>query len=178
MTIEGIKYAFKKSLACGPATIILTAVILYFTLAKAYDAAPLNMLGLSQLGGTVFVTSMICTCIQYPIIKKAYRSQFNGGEKLPSMGLRSEQIAFWRWIPANWLCYNIVISAFAGILFGSGIPAFFAAWGFNPGGIDRLGYSILAGLLNGFGTWYAVYLCQIYMLQLFVEKDSKNRQEA
>jgi hypothetical protein len=174
MTLEGRKYAFKKSVSCGPATIILTALILYFSLAKAYDAAPLDMLGLSQLGGTVFVTSMICTCIQYPIIKKAYKNQFNGGEKLPDMGPRDAQVAFWRWIPANWLCYNIVISAFAGILFGSGIPAFLAAWGINPGGINRLGYSILAGIINGLGTWYAVYLCQIYTLQLLAEKDKEH----
>lgn len=173
MTPEGRKFAFKKSLACGPATIVLTALIMYFTMAKAYDASPTDLLGMSALGGTVFVTAMICTCIQYPLVGSMFKKQFNGGEQLPEMGRREQQIQFWSWIPANWLCYNIVISAFAGMLFGSGVPAFLASWGINPGGIGRLGYALLSGVINGIGTWFAVYLSQFYLIQLFNEKAAK-----
>lgn len=173
MTLDARKYAFKKSLACGPATIVLTAIIMYFSMAKSYAENPTDLLGMSLLGGTVFVTSMICTCIQYPLVGKSFKAQFTGGEALPAMGKRSEQLIFWTWIPGNWLCYNIAISAFAGILFGSGIPAFLVSWGINPAGIGRLGYAILSGVINGLGTWYAVYLSQVYLVQLFAEKAAK-----
>ena len=173
MTAEGRKFAFKKSLACGPATIVLTAIIMSFTMAKAYAANPTDLLGMSALGGTVFVTSMICTCIQYPIVGSLFKKQFSGGEKLPAMGKREEQVQFWKWIPGHWLAYNIVISAFAGILFGSGVPASLVSWGINPGGIGQLGYALLSGVINGLGTWFAVYLSQIYLVQLFNEKAAK-----
>ena len=86
------------------------------------------------------------------------------------MGARSEQVLFPLWVPSKWWVYVIFMAFFAGALFGSGIPCFLASWGINPGGIGRLGHAVLSGVINGIGTWWAVYAAHIYLVQFFNEK--------
>ena len=44
---------------------------------------------------TVAITSIICCLIQYAIVGKEFKAQFEeGGEMLPAMGKREEQIQF------------------------------------------------------------------------------------
>ena len=172
MTLEARKHAFKKSIACGPTTIVLTAILMYFSMAKAYAANPADLVGVAvSLGGTVTITSWICCFLQYLIVGKAFKAQFaEGAEKLPAMGARSEQVLFPLWVPSKWWVYVIFMAFFAGALFGSGIPCFLASWGINPGGIGRLGHAVLSGVINGIGTWWAVYAAHIYLVQFFNEK--------
>lgn len=33
-----------------------------------------------------------------------------------------------------------------------------------------MGHAVLAGVINGIGTWYAVYLTHVYLIQFFNEK--------
>lgn len=172
MTKEARKWAFKESIVCGIPTMFLTAIIMYFTLSKEFAAAPLTLAELGvKIGGTVTVTSLICCFLQYLIVGKSFKAQFaEGGEKLPAMGSRAEQMVFPLWVPNKWWAYVIFTSFFAGIVFGSGLPCFLASWGINPGGIGRLGHAVLAGVINGIGTWYAVYLTHVYLIQFFNEK--------
>jgi hypothetical protein len=172
MTKEARKFAFKKATTCGPTTIILTAIIMYFSMAKAYAANPTTLAGTGiALGGTVTITSLICCFLQYLIVGGEFKKQFTeGGQKLPDMGPREVQVVFPTWVPAKWWAYVIFVSVFAGIVFGTGIPCYLASWGVNPGGIGRVWYAILSGVINGCGTWYAVYLTQIYLIQFFNEK--------
>ena len=172
MTLEARKHAFKKSIACGPTTIVLTAILMYFSMAKAYAANPADLVGVAvSLGGTVTITSWICCFLQYLIVGKEFKAQFEeGGEMLPAMGKREEQIQFFRWVPGKWWAYVLLMGVVAGVTFGTGIPCYLASWGINPGGIGRLGYAILSGIINGCGTWWAVYLSQIYLVQFFWEK--------
>lgn len=172
MTKEARKWAFKESIACGIPTIFLTAIIMYFTMSKEFAAAPLTLAELGvKIGGTVTVTSLICCFLQYLIVGKAFKAQFaEGAEKLPAMGARAEQVLFPLWVPSKWWVYVIFMAFFAGALFGSGIPCFLASWGINPGGIGRLGHAVLSGIINGVGTWWAVYAAHIYLVQFFNEK--------
>ena len=172
MTKEARKWAFKESIACGIPTIFLTAIIMYFTMSKPYATEPLTLSQLGvAIGGTVTVTSLICCFLQYLIVGKAFKAQFaEGAEKLPAMGARSEQVLFPLWVPSKWWVYVIFMAFFAGALFGSGLPCFLASWGINPGGIGRLGHAVLSGIINGVGTWWAVYAAHIYLVQFFNEK--------
>lgn len=172
MTQEARKWAFKKATTCGPTTIILTFIIMFFTMAKSYAANPTDLAGVGiAMAGTVTITSWICTFLQYLIVGGAFKKQFaEGGEKIPAMGKREEQIMFFKWMPGKWWAYVLILGVFAGIIFGCGIPCYLASWGINPGGIGRVGYAILSGVLNGCGTWFAVYLSQIYLVQFFNEK--------
>ena len=173
MTLEARKHAFKKSLACGPSTIILTAILTYFLPAcKACATNPVDFFtGYKAMGMTVAITSIICCLIQYAIVGKEFKAQFEeGGEMLPAMGKREEQIQFFKWIPGKWIVYEIVFALFAGVIFGTGIPGFLYGLGINPAGIGRLGYAVIQGIINGVGVWWAVYLSQIYLVQFFWEK--------
>ena len=172
MTLEGKKWAFKKATTCGPTTIILTALIMYFSMAKAYAENPCNLAELGvAIGGTVTITSWICTFLQYLIVGGEFKKQFKeGGHKIPEMGKREEQVIFWSWMPSKWWVYVLVEGILAGIIFGAGLPCYLASWMINPEGIGRLGYALLSGFFNGIGTWFAVYLSQIYLVQFFNEK--------
>ena len=172
MTKEGRKWAFKKSITCGVPTILLTAVIMYFSMSKEFAAAPLTLAQFGvKIGGTVTVTSLICCFLQYLIVGGEFKKQFTEGhEKLPCMGARAEQVVFPSLVPGKWWAYVIFVALFSGMLIGSGLPCFLASWGINPGGIGRLGHALLSGVINGLGTWYAVYLSQIFLIQFFNEK--------
>ena len=174
MTKEARKWAFKESIACGIPTIFLTAIIMYFTMRKEFAAAPLSLAELGvKLGGTVTVTALICCVLQYLIVGKAFKAQFaEGAEKLPAMGARSEQVLFPLWVPSKWWVYVIFVALFAGALFGTGIPCFLVSGvaALDNIQIGRLGHAILAGIINGVGTWWAVYAAHIYLVQFFNEK--------
>lgn len=174
MTKEARKWAFKESIACGIPTIFLTAIIMYFTMSKPYATNPLTLSQLGvAIGGTVTVTSLICCFLQYLIVGKAFKAQFaEGAEKLPAMGARSEQVLFPLWVPSKWWVYVIFVGLFAGALFGTGIPCFLVSWvaALDNIQIGRLGHAILAGIINGIGTWWAVYVAHIYLVQFFNEK--------
>lgn len=173
MTKEARKHAFKKSLACGPTTIVLTIILTYFLpMAKAAGAAPVDFATAAHgMAITVAITSIICCLIQYPIVGKEFKAQFEeGGEMLPAMGKREEQIQFFSFIPGNWVVYEIFFAIFAGIIFGAGIPGLLTGLGINPAGLGRIGFSVVQGVINGVGVWWAVYLCQIYLVQFFWEK--------
>ena len=172
MTKEGRKWAFKKSITCGVPTILLTAVIMYFTMSVEFATDPIDLATFGvKIGGTVTVTSLICCFLQYLIVGGEFKKQFTEGhEKLPCMGARTEQVIFPSWVPGQWWVYVIFVAFFSGMLIGSGLPCFLAAWQINPDGIGRLGHAILSGVINGLGTWYAVYLSQIFLIQFFNEK--------
>ena len=172
MTKEARKWAFKESIVCGIPTIILTAIIMYFSLSREFAENPLTLAEFGvKIGGTVTVTSLICCFLQYLIVGKTFKAQFaKNGKKLPPMDSREKQLIFPLWVPAKWWAYVIFTSFFAGMLIGSGLPCFLASWGINPGGIGRLGHAILSGVINGLGTWYAVYLAHIFLVQFFNEK--------
>lgn len=82
---EERKWAFKKSITCGVPTILLTAVIMYFSMSKEFAAAPLTLAQFGvKIGVTVTVTSLICCFLQYLIVGGEFKKQFTEGhEKLP-----------------------------------------------------------------------------------------------
>ena len=69
MTLEARKHAFKKSLACGPSTIILTAILTYFLPAcKACATTPVDFFTVYKaMGMTVAITSIICCLTSRPM---------------------------------------------------------------------------------------------------------------
>ena len=77
MTKEARKWAFKESIVCGIPTIILTAIIMYFSLSREFAENPLTLAELGvKIGGTVTVTSLICCFLQYLIVGKTFKAQF------------------------------------------------------------------------------------------------------